>query len=54
LGWEEEVVDEAGGADVGGDGEEGAVGGVGEGQEGVGVDDGGVVECGLRVGSEDG
>jgi hypothetical protein len=43
--WEKQVVDEAGGADEGGDGEEGAVASVGEGQEGVGIDDGGVVEA---------
>src|ERR1035441_6647108 len=53
AGRDYEVVDEAGGADEGGDGEEGAVASVGEGQEGVGIDDGGVVEAdgrGVRAG----
>ena len=33
------------GADPGGDGEEGAVGGVSDGKQRVGIDDGGVVEA---------
>jgi hypothetical protein len=43
-GVEEKVVDKAGLAGPGGDGDEGSGGEVGEGFEGVGVDDGGVVE----------
>ena len=53
VGWEEEIVDEAGGADPGGDGDEGAVGQIGNGEERVGVDDYGVVEDDAGIVGED-